>query len=201
MSSSPTSKSRTATTRSPACIRSWEALFPRSTSVCASSEPPQNLERTRLHGERPRFVDTIELPVDDPDPAPECMHLGGKRQPGRACADYQHVRLTVCRHAIRVFHARAVRFWAIVGQPWATFAAYITSFLRSILKCRTRAPRNPGSTATASLVILIVRQIRARAALVRRQENTISQRHERKAPLPAPFAVAGAGFEPATSGL
>jgi hypothetical protein len=70
-------------------------------------EPPQNLERARLHRERTRFMHAIELPVDDPDAGAECVQLGGKRESGRSRADDEHVRFAVCRHRTRIFHPRA----------------------------------------------------------------------------------------------
>ena len=48
MSSSPMSKSRVRTTRSPKCIRSWTASLPRSTSFC---EIPRPLRTSSVRGE------------------------------------------------------------------------------------------------------------------------------------------------------
>jgi hypothetical protein len=63
-------------------------------------EPPQHLERARLHRERARLVHTVELTIDDPDASPELVQPGGERETRRAGADDHDVRR--CGHGCSI---------------------------------------------------------------------------------------------------
>ncbi len=55
-------------------------------------EAAQDLQGAWLDSQRPRLVDAVGLPVDDPTGRPERPQLGGQGQAGRPGADDQHVK-------------------------------------------------------------------------------------------------------------
>ena len=57
----------------------------------AEPEGLQDLERPRLHRQRPGLVGGGRRPIDDPKAHPERAELGGEREPGRSRADDQDV--------------------------------------------------------------------------------------------------------------
>jgi hypothetical protein len=56
----------------------------------AQPERVEYFQRSRLDGERARFVRAIERAINDPEPPSQPLKLGREREASRPCTDDEH---------------------------------------------------------------------------------------------------------------